>query len=246
MPRLTQIFRHPIKALGLEELQQVTLCENQTLPGDRLWAVEHEASKFDPGEGWGRCANFIRGASSPQLMAIRIETLNSGLRLTHPTRPDLHVDLEAAPDALIDWVRPICDPDRAQPQSVVRATKQGMTDNSRPWLSVLTAASLDALSEATGTALARERFRGNLWLENTTAWEEFGWVGRRLKLGDAILEITEPIERCKATTVNPDTGVVDADTLGALQSNWDHRNFGVFAQVVDGGAIALGDKLTLL
>lgn len=245
MARLAHIYRHPIKAIGLEEVAQITLRTGETLPGDRVWAVEHEASKFDPAEGWGRCMNFVRGASSAQLMAVRIESQDGSFRLAHPARPELVVDPETAPEALVDWVRPLCNPDRAQPVRVVRATRQGMTDNRNPYLSVLSLASLDAFSQAAGTALARERFRGNLWLEDLSPWEEFDWIGRRLRIGDAVLEVEERIERCVATGVNPDTGVVDTDTLGVLHGGWGHQDFGVFARVIEGGEIRPGDDAVL-
>ena len=39
---------------------------------------------------------------------------------------------------------------------------------------------------------------------------------------------------------NPATGRRDADTLGAL-GDLGHQEFGVYAQVIDGGTLALGD-----
>ena len=62
--RLAAIHRHPVKALGFEELGRTVLTAGGTLPWDRRWAVAHEAAKLD-GDGWAPCANFSRGASSP-------------------------------------------------------------------------------------------------------------------------------------------------------------------------------------
>ena len=56
----------------------------------------------------------------------------------------------------------------------------------------------------------------------------------------------EPITRCVATHVDPETGVVDADLLGALQAGWGHKDFGVFAEVVGGGRVAVGDAAVVL
>ncbi|MHA3977867.1 MOSC domain-containing protein [Halovulum sp. GXIMD14794] len=248
MPRLVSIERHPIKAIGREEIGRVTLTADQTLPGDRLWAVEHEASRYDPSDGWGRCINFVRGASSAQLMAVRAETLADGrIRLSHPSRPVLEVDPDIPEDAarLIDWVTPICDPDRAQPVRVARAGAQGMTDNRNPWLSILSTGSLAALSEVAGTELEQARFRANLWIDGLAPWQEFDLVGKRLTIGAVEFEIAERIERCQATSVDTATGVRTVDTLKLLQENWGHRDFGVFARVVNGGEIATGDEVTL-
>ena len=61
-------------------------------------------------------------------------------------------------------------------------------------------------------------------------------------LGDATLRVREVITRCKATTVDPETGVADADTLGALRDGWGHQDFGVYAEVIAGGRVAVGDR----
>ena len=86
-----------------------------------------------------------------------------------------------------------------------------------------------------GKPLSNDRWRGNIWLDGPAAWDEFDWIGRTLRIGTAELEVRERITRCMATTANPDTGQRDADTLGALQSGWNHRDFGVYGVVTQGG-----------
>ena len=66
MPRVTDIFRHPLKSHGREALKEVTLSQGAAMPWDRHWAVVHEASKAD-GSGWASCANFSRGSKAPLL-----------------------------------------------------------------------------------------------------------------------------------------------------------------------------------
>ena len=248
MPGLTHIFRHPIKAVGLESLAETQLQTGKTVQGDRIWAVMHDASKYDPAEGWGRCMNFMRGVSSHQLMAVRATLADDTVTLTHPDRPSITLNPDHAADAakLIEWIEPIRNTDRAAPSRVVRATRQGMTDNSSPYISILSGASLDDLSTKCGKPLARERFRGNLWIDGTPPWQEFDWMGQCLRIGDAVLEVRERITRCRATTVDPITGQSDVETLQVLDDNWGHRDFGLLALVTNGGTIRVGDKVDLL
>jgi uncharacterized protein YcbX len=123
---------------------------------------------------------------------------------------------------------------------VVRANV-GMTDSAFPSISVLNRASLAALGERLGKPLAMERFRGNVWLDGLQPFEEFDLVGRELRLGEAVLRVRQRITRCVATTVDPETGVSDADTLGGLEAGWGHKDFGVYGEVVAGGRVAVGD-----
>jgi hypothetical protein len=55
--------------------------------------------------------------------------------------------------------------------------------------------------------------------------------------------VEEPIGRCRATGANPVTGEQDADTMGALDTHFGHTDFGIFARVIAGGRIALGDEV---
>ena len=82
MPRVTDIFRHPLKSHGREALKEVTLSQGAAMPWDRRWAVAHEASKAD-GSGWASCANFSRGSKAPLLMAItaRLNEADQSLKI---------------------------------------------------------------------------------------------------------------------------------------------------------------------
>ncbi|MCE8472093.1 MOSC domain-containing protein, partial [Rhodovulum sulfidophilum] len=129
---------------------------------------------------------------------------------------------------------------------IVRAPGRGMTDSAFPSVSLLGLASLEALSGQLGQALSPLRFRGNFWIEGLAPFAEFDWVGRKIRLGRAVIEVRERITRCMATAANPETGERDADTLGALQAGWGHKQFGVYAEVIEGGRVALGDALEAL
>lgn len=245
--QVSHIWRHPIKGHGVEAINAVMLEAGQTMPWDRVWAIATEAAKVQPGtSAWVSCANFSRGAKSPQLMAIRavVDEAAGSVTLTHPGREAITVNPDLAEDAirLVAWVAPLVDPARARPAFVVRANR-GMTDSPFPSIALLNHASLRALGERLEMDLAMERFRGNLWLEGLAAFEEFDLVGRDLQVGGARMAVRERITRCVATSVDPVTGVRDADTLGALAAGWGHRDFGVYAEVLAGGRVAVGDAV---
>jgi hypothetical protein len=97
-----------------------------------------------------------------------------------------------------------------------------------------------------GVPLSADRFRGNLWLSGGNPFAEFDWIGQDIQIGAAVLRIKERITRCRATMTNPSTGLVDADTLGTLKAVYGHQDFGVYAEVIKGGHIALQDEGILL
>ncbi len=244
--RLALICRHPIKGHGREALASVRLLAGACLPWDRHWAVAHDAARLEP--GWNPCVNFARGAKAPGLMAITstLDEATATVTLQHPDRGEITFRPDDAADLprFLDWVRPLTPAGRAQPAALVSAGR-GMTDSDFPSVSILSVTSLAVLSARMGQDLSPHRFRGNLWLDGAAPWEELGWVGRTLRLGGAVLRIDERITRCNATKVNPTTGKPDADTLSALETAFGHQDFGVYATVIEGGPIALGDDWSL-
>ena len=245
--RLTHIWRHPIKAHGVEALNDVTLSAGNTLPWDRAWAVVHELSKAD-GSEWVPCGNFSRGAKSPSLMALKavLNEATGMISMSHPDLPDITFNPDTDSDAFIEWIRPIMPSDRTPSARIVRAKERGMTDTDFPSISLNNLATNRILGEKLGADLSPLRWRGNLWFDGLEPWQEFDWVGKQLRIGGAVLDIRERITRCMATTVNPDTGIRDADTLDALQDNWGHKQFGVYGVVIKGGNIAPGDEIEVL
>ena len=45
-PRITALYRYPVKGLSPEALQQVNLAEGATMPFDRAYAIENGPSRF--------------------------------------------------------------------------------------------------------------------------------------------------------------------------------------------------------
>ena len=251
MATVTDLWRHPIKGIGREKLDTVSLEVGKTMPWDRHWAVAHTDAKIDPETPqWARCINFARAARGHRLMAVssHLDETAGTVTLKHPDLEPITVNPDNADDAttLVNWVTQISHPNRSLPDQVFKAPDRGMTDSGTASLSIHTKASLDALSKAVGAPLDQRRFRGNIWVEGPDAWEEFKWIGRHIRIGGVEFEIKQPVERCVATIVNPDTGVADHDTLEALKSNWGHLDFGVFGVVTKSGTISLGDPLEVL
>lgn len=244
--RLALICRHPLKGHGREDLASVRLLEGQAMPWDRVWAVAHEAARLDAGGGWSACVNFARGAKAPELMALesRLDEATGTLTLRHPSQGEVTFRLgdEAGMARAVDWLRPLNPPDRAAPARMVTAS-QALTDSPWPSVSVLSLTTLKVVSQRMGVELSPHRFRGNLWVSGWAPWEEFDLIGREITVGDVRLRVRERIGRCRATTVNPATGRVDADTLAALEAGWDHTDFGVYAEVITDGQVALGDEV---
>jgi uncharacterized protein YcbX len=250
-PHVAEIWRHPIKSCGREPVARTLLTEHRTIPWDRRWAIAHEMAEIDVSHpDWAPCNNFARVAKAPAMQAITAQShlRNGTVTLSHPKYPDLTIDPDDPEDAmaLIQWIMPLSPGARALPAHVVRAPKRGMTDTDYPSISLINLASHAEVAEQIGRPISHLRWRANLVIGGLEPWAERDLIGKRVRVGLAELEIRENITRCLATAASTETGERDADTLGALQEGWGHKEFGVYAEVVKTGDLTQGDDFEVL
>jgi uncharacterized protein YcbX len=134
---------------------------------------------------------------------------------------------------------------------VVRADAAGGT-RTKHQASLMTDGSLGRLGHQLGVGrVDGRRFRILIELDGGGEHEEDTWVGRRVGLGETILEISGPIPRCAMTTHDPDSGARDLDTLRAIREYRGLRDgkdldFGVYGEIERPGTVRVGDELRLL
>jgi uncharacterized protein YcbX len=111
-------------------------------------------------------------------------------------------------------------------------------------VTLMSRASLEALAPAVGGRVPdARRFRMTLLVDGVAAWEEHGWTGREVAVGDAVLRIDDPVPRCVVTTRHPENGRTDVPTLKALAQlrGKDDVTFGVWCEVLEPGTVRRGD-----
>jgi uncharacterized protein YcbX len=86
-------------------------------------------------------------------------------------------------------------------------------------------------------------------VDGVDAHEEDEWIGRDVRVGAARIRLHDRVARCAITTQNPATGRVDFDTLREIKAyrgpgaNGKDIDFGVFGEVVEPGAVRVGDPV---
>jgi uncharacterized protein YcbX len=240
------IYRYPVKGLSPELLLNTTLVPGATLAADRLYAIENGPSNFDP----------LAPRHQPKmryLMLMRNERL-AKLR-THFKDEDhtLTVKLEGRETARGDlrevngrtrieqFFAKFCADELRGPPRILFAPGHSFSDVAKKVVSIINMASVAELENAIGAPVHHLRFRGNVYLEGWPAWSEFDLIGREITMAGTRLKVIKRIVRCAATNVDPDTGQRDLSIPETLMKSFGHADCGVYAEVVTGGAIRVGD-----
>jgi len=117
-------------------------------------------------------------------------------------------------------------------------------------VTLMSTASVTALGEALdgrGEPDPR-RFRMTVTVDGASAWEEHGWAGREVDVGEVRLRIVDPVPRCVVTTRDPENGRRDVPVLQTLAKLRGKRNvnFGVWCEVTRPGRVRRGDPVVPL
>lgn len=150
-------------------------------------------------------------------------------------------------DALADYV--------GRPVRLARTEREGDgVDRGRlAGATLVSTGSLEALRDAAGEdgPVDGRRFRMTIGIEGVEPHGEDGWIGSQVRVGGATVAVREHVGRCAVTTLDPDRGVRDLDTLGTIAAyrgdvqTREPLPFGVWCEVVEPGRVAVGDPVEL-
>lgn len=166
-------------------------------------------------------------------------------RRGQPDNPDVLADLRSIFGRLDD--EPLPDFSVFPPEMMEFEYPPGNYFDCYP-LMIMTTAALRSLRIALpDSAIDERRFRPSLVIDSDEAGHpEFGWTGRRLRLGEAEIQIGSACPRCVAITREfGDDMPSDRAVLRHVVSDLD-QNVGVYATIVKAGDIAVGDTVELI
>ena len=234
---VVSLHRWPVKSLAGEDAAALRL-DPRGVAGDRAHALydvhrgvpRRLTVRQAPGMlRWSAAYDGLRGdALAPGSVPVP--------RLTAPDGTDFAWDDPALPSALAD------DLGRAVTLRRDLALMQDLGDS----VLITTSATLDAVSAALGRPLDLRRFRTNIHVAlDAEAYAEERWEGRRLRVGDAELQLLHPCERCVIPTRDPDSTAKDPEIM-----RWLTRErgglFGINARARGECRVAVGDQVELL
>ena len=246
----------PVKALALVSLDDVDL-RATGVPGDRRYALLDAQHRLANGKRLGPLVRISpEVGDDPDTLVLHFpdgRIIGGPVELGDPVGA-LFYGYERPARVVCGAYAEALGEIAGQPLTLVRMTEEGSgldRADEGGSVSIQSAAGLRSMAEAAGLdePLDGRRFRMTFTVDDVEAHAEDGWLGRPVRIGEAVVRPGGNIGRCAVTTQDPDTGVRSLDTLRLLAETRGHLPtteplpFGVWAEVVVPGRVRVGDPV---
>lgn len=267
MPLVSRLSTTPVKGTALHSPPTVPITGNGVPDNRRFHLVDADGRLFN-GKQHGP---LVR-------LSAELDAHGTRLRLQFPDRPPVEGSTTELGEAVCTdfygrdvaghlvegpWTGALSDFVGAEVH-LVAVDRPGDAVDVHP-VTLISTATLDHLRSVTpgGDRLDHRRFRMLVEVDGVDVHEEDTWAGRRVRLGEATVQVVGPVPRCVVTNENPDTGAVDFGTLKAivryrgelatdLSTPVAHLPdngaviLGMYATVEEPGEVAVGDRVEVL
>jgi uncharacterized protein YcbX len=246
--QVASLYRYPVKGLSPEPLPRVALRAGQTLPADRRYAIENGPSGFDPAAPtWKPKSHYLMLMRNERLAGLRTQFEDDSHRLTIRDNGKVAAsgDLETAEGraAIEAYFAANFTGELKGPPKILSGGGHSFSDVAKKVVSIINLGSVAAIEDMLGLPVHPLRFRANLYVSGWPAWHEFELLGRTLEIGEARLKVVKRIVRCAAVNVDPESAARDLDIPPTLMRRLGHADCGIYAEVIAGGTVSLGDAI---
>ena len=129
------------------------------------------------------------------------------------------------------------------PPRVLASHGHSFSDVARKVVSIINLRSVAAIETMVDRPVHPLRFRANLYVSGWPAWHEFDLLDQILTIGETRLKVVKRIVRCAAVNVDPESAARDLTIPQTLMRRLGHADCGIYAEVIVGGSIAVGDTI---
>ena len=254
MPAVSWLSLAPVKGLALARVDELALGARGVLENRRFHVLDER----------GRFVNGLTKLERPLVqVAAAWDPERDVLRLTFPDGTVVEDDVRlgapvetwfyrrSEPGRIVDgpWSEALSD-FAGRPLRLARTDRPGAAvDRANGAFSLVADESVEKLAREAGRdEVDARRFRMLVGVRGCAPHEEDEWIGRDVRVGEAVVRIREQVARCAITTQNPETGRSDLDTLRVIALYRGKRDrkkvdFGVYGSVVEPGRVRVGDDV---
>ena len=248
MITVRHLYRYPVKGLSPDPLASVRLEPGETFPFDRAWAIENGPGRFDSqAPRHLPKINFLMLMRDERLAALetRFEPDTQVLTIYRDGKQVARGDLSTklGRQMIEQFIAGYMPGELKGAPRIVTAQGHSFSDVAEKCLHLVNLETVRELGHQLGRDLEPLRFRANVYFDGLEPWAEHRWLDRQIHVGRTLLEVFSLTPRCAATDVDPDTATRDTSIPPDMQRMYGHNDLGLYAKVVGGGEISVGDEI---
>src|SRR6266540_2757188 len=248
----------PVKGLRIEARERIDLGPSG-VEDDRLFCVVNETGRLLNGKRLAPLSTIVaRYDVKTGHLELRMpsgSSVNGTVTVAEPITVTVYGHAASARLVEGPWAEALSR-ELGRPVRLVRFDGPGQghdrADDSAG-ATLLSTGSLERLQQEAGSAepVDPRRFRMLIGVSGAGAHEEDEWIGRRVRVGDAVVVPAGNVGRCVVTTRDPETAEPTLDTLELLAryrrdiGTTEELAFGVWAHIERSGRVAIGDDVTV-
>jgi uncharacterized protein YcbX len=245
----------PVKGLRIEERERIELGPNG-VEDDRLFCIVDETGRLVNGKRFAPLstirAHFDAQTGQLELHMPDGSRVDGAVAVGAPILVTIYGHTALGRVVTGPWADALSEFGR--PLRLVRFDAPGQGHDralAAAGATLLSTASLERLQQEAGSAESVDprRFRMLIGVSGAGAHEEDEWIGRRVRVGDAVVVPAGNVGRCVVTTRDPETAEPTLDTLELLAryrrdiGTTEELAFGVWAHIERPGSVRIGDPV---
>ena len=247
----------PVKSLSLQSINSCQIKKNLGMPNDRIFAfsrgIDYEKAKtIEKNPKERKLNNFLTLKNSPVLNKYNFSY--DGNKLTLILDGDEIISISADDQnekSLLSKKLFELESTLINPIILLKNTEYPFYDTSHSnnvfnSISLINLNSIKDFENKIEEDVEFQRFRGNLYVDGISAWEERNWINKIIKINNTSFKVEKNIPRCVAINLKPKTEDNSLNLLNSLKKTYNHFDMGVYLTALDDGNINVGDHVELI
>ena len=244
---------YPLKGFAGQSVTKAHVEPYSLLSGDRAYALSSgtKQSQTAPLDQWLKKAHFLQMMNFEALAALSLDFDNQTTALTLTDKGQLifegYLNNEGDSQRLCQSIHDYLElgEDVMRPR-LFSLREGGFTDTKRPFVAFGNQASIDDFATRMGHDGDQRRYRLNVMMTGAPAFSENDLIGQRARLGTAEFTFIEPVGRCAAIEVNPETAARETGLVSEMAQAYGAADMGIFAEVTKAGHFEIGDQIIMI
>ena len=247
----------PVKSLSFQSINSCQIKKNLGMPNDRIFAfsrgIDYEKAKtIEKNPKERKLNNFLTLKNSPVLNKYNFSYNGNKLTLILDGEEIISISADdqneksSLSKKLFELESTLINPIILLKNTEYPFYDTSHSNNVFNSISLINLNSIKDFENKIEEDVEFQRFRGNLYVDGISAWEERNWINKIIKINNTSFKVEKNIPRCVAINLKPKTEDNSLNLLNSLKKTYNHFDMGLYLTALDDGNINVGDHVELI